>query len=261
MVRLKTSLSTRNSCRQASESLLVGVRAPRTRKSTRGLVYSATCLDRGRTCRLESPALDGAWKDPGSKERSGRNRYTRVDGRMCRARTSSTRRVSQNKDVDMDRTDGEPVLRVGIVGLGYWGPNLLRGLIEQPSVEVSYICDLERGAPRPFRPALSERHAHELATRICWRIRELDAIVIATPVFTHFELAAAALRAGKHTFVEKPLAPSTAEAERADRARRGAGSAPDVRADLPLQPAGESGQAPDRRRASWETSSSSPRAA
>ena len=42
--------------------------------------------------------------------------------------------------------------------------------------------------------------------------RELDAIVIATPVFTHFELAAAALRAGKHTFVEKPLAPSTAEA-------------------------------------------------
>ncbi len=40
----------------------------------------------------------------------------------------------------------------------------------------------------------------------------LDAIVIATPVFTHFELAAAALRAGKHTFVEKPLAPSTAEA-------------------------------------------------
>jgi predicted dehydrogenase len=115
------------------------------------------------------------------------------------------------KDVYMDRTDGGSVLRVGIVGLGYWGPNLLRGLIEQPSVEVSYICDRDEARLASF----ARRYPGATATSSYTDLLEdpqLDAIVIATPVFTHFELASAALRAGKHTFVEKPLAPSTAEA-------------------------------------------------
>ena len=111
----------------------------------------------------------------------------------------------------MDSTDGGSLLRVGIVGLGYWGPNLLRGLIEQPRVDVRYICDRDEARLTSF----ARRYPGAKATSCYEDLLEdpqLDAIVIATPVFTHFELAAAALRAGKHTFVEKPLAPSTAAA-------------------------------------------------
>ena len=108
------------------------------------------------------------------------------------------------------RTEGS-LLTVGVVGLGYWGPNLLRGLVELPDVDVSYICDLSAERLNTF----ARRYPGATPTRFYEDLLEdprLDAIVIATPVFTHFELAAAALRAGKHTLVEKPLAPSTAEA-------------------------------------------------
>ena len=103
-------------------------------------------------------------------------------------------------------------ISVGVVGLGYWGPNLLRGLLGLPEVEVAYICDLD--AQR--LSALSRRHPGAMSTARFEELLadpQLDAILIATPVFTHFELAAASLGAGKHTFVEKPLAPSTAQAE------------------------------------------------
>lgn len=108
------------------------------------------------------------------------------------------------------RRDGAQ-LNVGLVGLGYWGPNLLRGLVEQPDVRIGYICDLDEqrlaSTGRRYPGATPTSRYEDLLED-----RSLDAIVIATPVFTHFELASAALRAGKHTFVEKPLAPSTAEA-------------------------------------------------
>ncbi len=102
-------------------------------------------------------------------------------------------------------------MRVGVVGLGYWGPNLLRGLLELPGVDVTYICDLSEERLSSF----ARRYPGATPTSCYGDLLadpELDAIVIATPVFTHFDLAAAALRAGKHTFVEKPLAASTAEA-------------------------------------------------
>jgi predicted dehydrogenase len=105
----------------------------------------------------------------------------------------------------------ERPLRVGLVGLGYWGPNLLRGLLEQPGVDVSYICDVDED-----RLAIAARRCN--GARPTSRYEDLlgdgslDAVVIATPVFSHFDLAARALNAGKHTFVEKPLAPSAAEA-------------------------------------------------
>jgi predicted dehydrogenase len=102
-------------------------------------------------------------------------------------------------------------LTVGLVGLGYWGPNLLRVLIEMPDVEVSWICDLDsdrldRFGRRYPSVATTRRYDDLLADP------DLDAVVIATPVFTHHYLASQALQAGKHTFVEKPLAPSGDEA-------------------------------------------------
>jgi predicted dehydrogenase len=107
--------------------------------------------------------------------------------------------------------DDGSLLSVGVVGLGYWGPNLLRGLIEQPGVEVRYVCDLDER-----RLSVTARRYPGVTATTCYEDLlddpDLDAVVIATPVFTHFEMASAALRAGKHTFVEKPLAPSAAEA-------------------------------------------------
>jgi predicted dehydrogenase len=98
-------------------------------------------------------------------------------------------------------------LGVGIIGLGYWGPNLLRVLADDVEVAVRWICDRD-----PER--LARFHRRYPASRPTTRMEDIladagvEAVIIATPVYTHFELAAASLLAGKHTFVEKPLAPS-----------------------------------------------------
>ena len=112
---------------------------------------------------------------------------------------------------DEDRGDE---VTVGLVGLGYWGPNILRVLAEQANVNVRWICDrdperLERMSRAAIRASIPTERYEDLLED-----PELDAILIATPVVTHFELAAASLEAGKHTFVEKPLAASAVEAER-----------------------------------------------
>jgi predicted dehydrogenase len=103
-------------------------------------------------------------------------------------------------------------MRVGVVGLGYWGPNLLRVLAELEDVEFAWLCDLDAGK----LDRLARRHPEARLTRDVQDLfddDELDAIVIATPVFSHYALARASLQAGKHTFVEKPLAPSVQEAD------------------------------------------------
>jgi predicted dehydrogenase len=100
---------------------------------------------------------------------------------------------------------------VGVVGLGYWGPNLLRVLTEAADIEVKWICDLDPQRLQRFgrrHPACARTDDVELLLND----EEVDALVIATPVFTHFNLASRALRAGKHTFVEKPLASSSESA-------------------------------------------------
>jgi predicted dehydrogenase len=106
----------------------------------------------------------------------------------------------------------EPPLKLGVIGLGYWGPNLLRVLADDPTVEVRWICDRD-----PERLARFHRqHPLARATDDAQHVLEdprVDALVIATPVCTHYELAAASVAAGKHTFIEKPLAPSAALAD------------------------------------------------
>jgi len=105
---------------------------------------------------------------------------------------------------------GRP-LRVAVVGLGYWGPNIVRVLHELPATEPVFACDI-----RP--DALSALSARWPGVRLSARYdvvlenEDVDAVAICTPVSTHHELAAAALDAGKHVFVEKPLAASSAEA-------------------------------------------------
>lgn len=102
-------------------------------------------------------------------------------------------------------------LRVAVVGLGYWGPNLVRVLRELPEVRLVSICDL-----RPEALARVGRRYPGLRRMTRFEEilsdRRIDAVAIATPVSSHHALAAAALEAGKHVFVEKPLAASSEEA-------------------------------------------------
>jgi predicted dehydrogenase len=103
-------------------------------------------------------------------------------------------------------------LNLAAVGLGYWGPNLARNLDDLEGAELTWICDrdegrLERYGAR-FPDARKTTRFDELLAD-----DELDAVAIATPVVTHFELAREALLAGKHVFVEKPLALSSALGE------------------------------------------------
>ncbi|MGN6167716.1 MAG: Gfo/Idh/MocA family protein [Solirubrobacteraceae bacterium] len=101
---------------------------------------------------------------------------------------------------------------VAVVGLGYWGPNLVRVLVERTDVELRWICDTDMSRLERYgRRYPSVRLTQELDEIL--DDPDLDGVLLATPVFTHYELGRRCLEAGKHTFVEKPLAPSTALAE------------------------------------------------
>jgi predicted dehydrogenase len=103
-------------------------------------------------------------------------------------------------------------VKVAVVGLGYWGPNLVRALHEVPEAEVRWICDLETAAldkvGHRYPAVLQTTEVSEVL-----RDSDVEAVAIATPVSSHHGLTMAALRAGKHVFVEKPLAASSEEAE------------------------------------------------
>lgn len=103
-----------------------------------------------------------------------------------------------------------PPVSVGIAGYGYWGPNLARNFDGLPDARLGAVCDLNL-----TRLAhLAARHPRAAAFANCadmLRQADIDAVAVATPVATHFALAKAALLAGKHVLVEKPMASSTAE--------------------------------------------------
>jgi len=101
-------------------------------------------------------------------------------------------------------------VKVAVAGLGYWGPNLVRNLWEVEGVEVTAVCDRDRRSLEPIvrrYPSVRAVESYEdlLADN------EIDAVAIATPVHTHFAMTRAALQAGKHVFVEKPMASSSDE--------------------------------------------------
>jgi predicted dehydrogenase len=104
------------------------------------------------------------------------------------------------------------IVKVGVVGCGYWGPNLVRNLRQAPDCQLKVVCDASES-----RLA----HMHRLYPEVAVTRRyedllqdpELDAVVIATPVRFHYEMAKAALSLGKHVFIEKPIARTGAEAQ------------------------------------------------
>ena len=103
--------------------------------------------------------------------------------------------------------------RVGIVGLGYWGPNLARNLNSLESCELAWCCDASDASRARWQTTYPDaRFTAEFDDLLS--DPDLDAIAITTPVPTHAELAERTLEAGKHCFVEKPLAQDAAAAER-----------------------------------------------
>ncbi len=106
----------------------------------------------------------------------------------------------------------ERILKVGVVGCGYWGPNLIRNLRQTPDCRLKVICDASEQRLNHMRRlypdvATTKDFEQVLADR------DLGAVVIATPVRFHYEMAKAALNVGKHVFIEKPMARTEAEAE------------------------------------------------
>jgi predicted dehydrogenase len=104
------------------------------------------------------------------------------------------------------------MLRFGVIGYGYWGPNIVRNLRSLEGCQVVGICDQSPAARKriqsahPGIPVYSDHN--ELVSS-----REVDVIAVITPVWTHFEVAKTALENGKHVFVEKPFTSSVAQAE------------------------------------------------
>jgi predicted dehydrogenase len=104
-----------------------------------------------------------------------------------------------------------PIVRTGLVGLGYWGPNVARNLAENRRAELTWLCDLDEDVLTTF----GRRYPAAQTTTSFDRMisdPDLDAVAIVTPVSKHYELAAAALAAGKHVLIEKPLAASSEQA-------------------------------------------------
>jgi len=105
------------------------------------------------------------------------------------------------------------VVQIGVVGLGYWGSNVARNLEGIDACELSWCCDTSEESRARAQEALpGARLTGELDDLLA--DGSLDAVAVATPVSTHAELAERVLAAGKHCFVEKPMAQSAAEAER-----------------------------------------------
>jgi predicted dehydrogenase len=98
----------------------------------------------------------------------------------------------------------EPRVRVGVIGYGYWGPNLVRNLHEMSDAELVGVAEAQPDRLQRVRRLYP--HIGHFASHQELLAADLDAVVIATPIHTHYELAREALIAGKHTLVEKPLA-------------------------------------------------------
>lgn len=104
------------------------------------------------------------------------------------------------------------MIRFGVIGYGYWGPNVVRNLRGLDSVVVAAICDKSPGALARAKRAYPDVHVTSDPTELLTS-PDIDAIAVITPVWTHFELAKSALCNGKHVFVEKPLTSTSHQAE------------------------------------------------
>jgi predicted dehydrogenase len=104
------------------------------------------------------------------------------------------------------------MVRFGVIGYGYWGPNVVRNLSQLDGSEVVAVCDKSPTARKRVQKAYPNVRVAADCSDLT-SARDIDAIAVVTPVWSHYELAKAALQNGKHVFIEKPLTSSAAQAE------------------------------------------------
>ena len=103
-------------------------------------------------------------------------------------------------------------LRIAVIGYGYWGPNLARNVIERPELELAALCERDDSRAAAFRQRVPDVPVFADLDQVL-ADPSIDAVLVATPPRTHYDIARAALEAGKHVLVEKPLARTAAEAQ------------------------------------------------
>lgn len=108
--------------------------------------------------------------------------------------------------------DEGSVLRVGVIGYGYWGPNIVRNLHGQKNLQAVMVCDKSPAALGRVRKTYPNVLTVSDPLEVL-RSPEVDAVAVITPVWTHYELAKAALEHGKHVFIEKPFTSNSTQAE------------------------------------------------
>ena len=104
------------------------------------------------------------------------------------------------------------MLRIGVIGYGYWGPNIVRNFSTANGSEVTMVCDMNQQTLKKVKKAYPQINVTDNIDELI-KNPEVDAIAIATPVFTHHDLAKKALEEGKSVFLEKPFTYTVAEAE------------------------------------------------
>lgn len=104
------------------------------------------------------------------------------------------------------------MIRVGLIGYGYWGPNLVRNFSAAEGSEVLMVCDMNQQSLNKVRKSYPNIKVTSDSNELI-KDPDIDVVAIATPVFTHYELAKKALNEGKNVFVEKPFTYTSAEAE------------------------------------------------
>ena len=104
------------------------------------------------------------------------------------------------------------MIRFGVIGYGYWGPNIVRNLRSLESAQVAAVCDKSTASLRRVKQAYPDVQVTTEASELI-ESPDIDAIAVITPVWTHFELAKQALQNGKHVFVEKPFTSTSQQAE------------------------------------------------
>ena len=104
------------------------------------------------------------------------------------------------------------MLKIGVIGYGYWGPNIVRNFHRGPESRVEMVCDKSSS----MLERVNRAHPDIKTTKECMEVvqsPDIDAVAVVTPVWTHYELAKKALNNGKHLFIEKPF---TCNVEQAD---------------------------------------------
>ena len=124
----------------------------------------------------------------------------------------SSRSMQPERADDRQRRSGSDVVRVGVIGYGYWGPNVVRNFHGLERCQVLTVCDKSPAALLRASRLYPAVHMTTDFTEVLTS-PDIDAVAVVTPVWTHFDLARAALLNGKHVFVEKPFTSTSRQAE------------------------------------------------